>query len=50
MEELIHASPKTLDDIKRISGFGDIVCQKYGKAILKIFSFPAYCIDNVLLK
>lgn len=36
MEELISVMPKTLDEIKKISGFGDAKCQKYGKAILQI--------------
>lgn len=36
MEELINAVPKTLDDIKKISGLGDMKCQKYGKLILEI--------------
>lgn len=36
MEDLISAMPKTLDEIKKISGFGDIKCQKYGNAILEI--------------
>ncbi|MEA4903140.1 HRDC domain-containing protein [Desulfitobacterium sp.] len=36
MEELISVVPKTLDDIKKVSGFGDIKCNKYGNAILEI--------------
>lgn len=36
MEDLIYAMPKTLDDIRKISGFGDVKCQKYGNAILEI--------------
>ncbi|MFA6808860.1 MAG: HRDC domain-containing protein [Eubacteriales bacterium] len=36
IEDLISTMPKTLDDIKKISGFGDIKCQKYGNAILDI--------------
>lgn len=36
MDELIYALPETLNDIKKISGIGDIKCQKYGKAILEI--------------
>lgn len=36
MEELISVMPKTLNDIKKISGFGDVKIQKYGKAILDI--------------
>ena len=36
MEDLIAAMPKTLDDIKKISGFGDVKTQKYGNEILQI--------------
>lgn len=36
MEQLIAAMPKTIDDIKKISGFGDAKCQKYGKEVLEI--------------
>lgn len=38
MEELISAMPKTLDGLKKISGFGDVKCQKYGAAILGIIN------------
>lgn len=36
MEELISVMPKTLSDIKKISGFGDVKIEKYGNAILEI--------------
>ena len=38
LEEIIRTSPKTLSELKKISGFGDIKCQKYGNDILKIIS------------
>lgn len=36
MEELISIMPETLEEIKQVSGFGDVKCQKYGTAILEI--------------
>ncbi len=36
LEDLISVMPKTLNDIKKISGFGDVKIQKYGNAILEI--------------
>ena len=36
MEELIKRMPRSLDEIKQISGFGDVKCQKYGVEILNI--------------
>lgn len=36
MEELIKLMPKSFDEIKSISGFGDVKCLKYGDEILKI--------------
>lgn len=36
LEELVSVRPKTLDELKNISGFGDVKCQKYGAAILEI--------------
>ncbi|NTW70664.1 MAG: helicase [Eubacteriaceae bacterium] len=36
MQELISSMPGNLDDIKKISGFGEVKCQKYGNAILEI--------------
>jgi len=36
LEELVSVMPETLDELKNISGFGDVKCQKYGPAILEI--------------
>lgn len=38
MEELISIMPKTFEEIKKVSGFGDVKCQKYGSAILEIIN------------
>lgn len=38
MEELIKLMPKTIEEIKSISGFGDVKCEKYGGAILEILN------------
>ncbi len=34
MEAIIKASPKTIDELKSINGFGDVKCSKYGQDIL----------------
>jgi len=36
MLAVISAMPVSLADLKKISGFGDVKCQKYGEAILEI--------------
>lgn len=36
MEELIKRMPRSLDEIKEISGFGEVKCQKFGADILSI--------------
>ena len=36
MLDVISKMPGTLEDLKKISGFGDVKCQKYGEAILEI--------------
>lgn len=36
LEKLVTVKPKTLDELKTISGFGDVKSQKYGTAILEI--------------
>ncbi|NLV21925.1 MAG: helicase [Syntrophomonadaceae bacterium] len=36
LEKLVTVKPKTLDELKTISGFGDVKSQKYGPAILEI--------------
>lgn len=33
---LISAKPRTLNDLKRVPGFGNVKCERYGKAILEI--------------
>ncbi|MBR4628797.1 MAG: HRDC domain-containing protein, partial [Ruminococcus sp.] len=42
LEEIIRTSPKTLSELKKVNGFGDVKCQKYGNDILKILSDNAY--------
>lgn len=36
MLAIIAAMPATLEDLKKISGFGEVKCQKYGEKILEI--------------
>ena len=36
MLAIIAARPSSLEDLKKISGFGDVKCQKYGSKILEI--------------
>ena len=36
LEALIAAMPRSLDELREISGFGEVKCEKYGKAILGI--------------
>jgi len=36
LEAVIAAMPANLDELKKISGFGDVKCEKYGEAILGI--------------
>jgi superfamily II DNA helicase RecQ len=36
MLAIIAAMPSSLEDLKKISGFGDVKCQKYGDKILEI--------------
>ena len=38
MEEIIKKRPKDLDELIKISGFGEVKCQKYGKDILIILN------------
>ena len=38
LEEIIKVHPKSLSELKTVSGFGDIKCQKYGNDIIKILS------------
>jgi len=36
LEALIAAMPRNLDELRKISGFGEVKCEKYGVAILDI--------------
>jgi len=36
MDELIRAMPKTIDEMMRVSGFGEAKCAKYGEDILNV--------------
>ncbi|PTQ85976.1 HRDC domain-containing protein [Trichococcus patagoniensis] len=36
LEALIEAMPANLDELKKVSGFGDVKCEKYGEAIIEI--------------
>lgn len=36
MEELISKNPKTIDDLMKVSGFGEVKCKKYGEDIISI--------------
>lgn len=36
LEEVIAAMPRNLDELKKVSGFGEVKCEKYGEAILRI--------------
>lgn len=38
MEEILSNNPKTIDDLMKISGFGEAKCNKYGADILNIIS------------
>jgi superfamily II DNA helicase RecQ len=34
LEAVIKAMPRSLDELKKVSGFGDVKCEKYGEGIL----------------
>lgn len=36
MEEIIRENPQTLADLKKIKGFGEVKCERYGNEILRI--------------
>ena len=36
LESLISGMPRSLDDLRKISGFGAVKCEKYGEAILGV--------------
>ena len=38
LEALIAAMPGNLDELKKISGFGDVKCEKYGAGIIEIMA------------
>ncbi len=38
LEDIIRVAPKSLEELKTISGFGDVKCQKYGNDIINILS------------
>ncbi|SHJ52692.1 HRDC domain-containing protein [Parasporobacterium paucivorans] len=38
MRELIGAMPKTVEDLRAVSGFGDVKCSKYGDEIVEIMT------------
>lgn len=41
LEEIIIKAPKSIEDLKKINGFGDVKCTKYGNDILQILE--EYC-------
>ena len=36
LEAVIDAMPKSLDELRKISGFGEVKCEKYGARIIEI--------------
>ena len=36
LETLIAAMPKNIDELRKISGFGEVKCEKYGEAIIEL--------------
>lgn len=36
LKDIIKNNPKTIEDLKKLYGFGDVKCEKYGEAILAI--------------
>jgi len=43
MMSLIEAAPASLEELIKISGFGQVKCEKYGKEILKILKQNKLC-------
>jgi hypothetical protein len=41
LESLISTMPKNVEDLQKVSGFGEVKCQKYGEDLLKIIN--KYC-------
>ena len=44
MENLIKLLPVTIDELKKINGFADIKCEKFGNDIISIIQ--KYKMDN----
>lgn len=38
LENIIHISPATVEELKNVNGFGDVKCRKYGEDIIRIIS------------
>jgi hypothetical protein len=38
LESIIAADPASIDELRKINGFGEVKCQKYGPAILEILA------------
>ena len=38
MKRLIETRPRSMEELREISGFGEVKCQKYGADILRIIS------------
>ncbi|MBK5261522.1 MAG: HRDC domain-containing protein [Peptostreptococcaceae bacterium] len=38
LEDLIGKMPKNKEELKKVSGFGDIKCEKYGTEIIEIIN------------
>ena len=36
LEVLIAAIPRSMDELRKVSGFGEVKCEKYGTAIIEI--------------
>ena len=43
LEALIATMPANLDELRKVSGFGDVKCEKYGKEILSIILRYSNC-------
>ena len=42
MEALIDGMPRSLDELRKISGFGEVKCEKYGEDIIRILEKHRY--------
>ena len=38
MMDLIDKMPKTISELRNVSGFGDVKCQKYGLEIIEVLN------------